>query len=68
MKAIAIAAGSDVPRYAIVGGVPAKTIKMRFTPKEIAQHEASLSRQGVIDPTDLTIPADESAGKLDQHG
>lgn len=31
----------DVPAYAIVGGVPAKTIKMRFTDAEIAQLEQS---------------------------
>ena len=27
----------DVPPYAIVGGVPAKTIRYRFTPQEIAK-------------------------------
>lgn len=38
-----VAAGSvvahDVPRYAIVGGVPAKVISMRFTEQEIIRHE-----------------------------
>lgn len=38
-----IAAGSvvtkDVPAYSIVGGNPAKLIKMRFSPNEILQHE-----------------------------
>lgn len=41
-----IAAGSvvtkDVPRYAIVGGVPAKILKMRFTPEQIMVHERIL--------------------------
>lgn len=41
-----IAAGSvvtkDIPRYAIVGGVPAKVIKCKFTEEEIIQHEKLL--------------------------
>lgn len=41
-----IAAGAvvtkDVPRYSIVGGVPAKVIKMRMTPEEIILHESKL--------------------------
>ena len=41
-----VAAGSvvvkDVPQYAIVGGVPAKVLKMRFTPEEIIEHERIL--------------------------
>lgn len=41
-----VAAGSvvtrDVPPYAIVGGNPAKTIKMRFTPEQILEHERLL--------------------------
>ncbi len=39
-----IAAGSlvikDVPPYSIVGGVPAKVIKMKWEEKEIEKHEA----------------------------
>lgn len=42
-----IAAGAvvtkDVPPYSIVGGVPAKVIKMRFTPEEIEEHERLLN-------------------------
>jgi acetyltransferase-like isoleucine patch superfamily enzyme len=38
-----IGAGSiitrDVPRYAVVAGVPARVIRMRFTPQEISEHE-----------------------------
>lgn len=41
-----IAAGSvvnkDVPRYAIIAGVPAKVIKMRFSEEQIAEHEEIL--------------------------
>jgi acetyltransferase-like isoleucine patch superfamily enzyme len=44
-----IAAGSvvtkDVPRYAIVAGVPSKIIKMRFSPEEILEHERILNNQ-----------------------
>jgi len=45
-----VAAGSvvtkDVPRYAIVGGNPAKVIKMRFTPAQIRDHERILTERG----------------------
>lgn len=45
-----IAAGAlvinDVPDYAIVGGVPAKVIRYRFSEAEIVEHERTLSRGG----------------------
>ena len=41
-----VAAGAlvtkDVPPYAIVGGVPAKVLKDRFTPEQIQEHERQL--------------------------
>jgi acetyltransferase-like isoleucine patch superfamily enzyme len=41
-----VAAGSivvkEVPPYAIVGGNPARVLKMRFTPEEIEAHESLL--------------------------
>ncbi len=41
-----VAAGSvvtrDVPPYAIVGGVPAKILRMRFSPPQIVEHEKLL--------------------------
>lgn len=41
-----VAAGAlvvkDVPPYAIVGGVPAKVLKYRFTPDQIRAHERQL--------------------------
>jgi acetyltransferase-like isoleucine patch superfamily enzyme len=41
-----VAAGAvvtrDVPRYAIVAGVPAREVGSRFTPAEIIRHEESL--------------------------
>jgi acetyltransferase-like isoleucine patch superfamily enzyme len=47
-----VAAGSvvleDVAPYAIVGGVPAKTLRMRFTPEQIAEHERLLNARGKL--------------------
>ena len=44
-----VAAGAlvvkDVPPYAIVGGVPAKVMKYRFTPDQIRAHERQLYRE-----------------------
>lgn len=34
----------DVPPYAIVGGIPAKIIKYRFSEEQILEHEKKLSR------------------------
>ena len=46
-----VAAGAVVnkstPRYSIVGGVPAKVLKMRFTPEQMKEHEAILYRKEV---------------------
>ena len=33
---------ADVPKYAIVGGVPARMLRMRFTAQEIETHERTL--------------------------
>lgn len=53
-----IAAGSvvncDVPRYAIVGGNPAKILKMRFSPGQIIEHEEKMVLKGIIPPEDKT--------------
>lgn len=42
-----VAAGAVVtksfPPYSIIGGVPAKLLKMRFTPEEIEMHERKLN-------------------------
>lgn len=52
-----VAAGAvvtvDIPPYAIVGGVPAKIIKFRWTPGEIIEHEAMLYN------SDQRIPPEE---------
>ena len=41
-----MAAGSVVTKscapYSIIGGVPAKVLRMRFTPEEIEEHERKL--------------------------
>ena len=43
-----IAAGAVVtkscPPYSIIGGVPAKVLKARFTPDEIKEHECKLAK------------------------
>jgi acetyltransferase-like isoleucine patch superfamily enzyme len=44
----------DVPRYAIVAGVPAKVVKMRFTPQQIIEHENILIGKGELNPADRT--------------
>ena len=48
-KGCIVAAGAVVnkstPPYSIVGGVPAKVLKMRFTPDEILEHERILKEQ-----------------------
>ena len=45
-----VAAGSvvahNVPPYAVVGGVPATLLKMRFSPAEIEEHERLLAGAG----------------------
>ena len=56
-----VAAGAvvfnDVPRYSIVAGVPARVMKMRFTPDEIARHEHLLGYSDkTINPLDITKP------------
>lgn len=45
-KGAIVAAGaivtSDVPEYSVVGGIPAKVIKMRFNEEELKQHKKML--------------------------
>jgi len=54
-----VAAGSvvtrDVPRYSVVAGVPARVVKMRFTPEQIVEHEELL---GYTDRTLLQAAAE----------
>lgn len=45
----------DVPPYAIVGGNPAKLIKMRFTPDEIEEHEKILAGQDGMKPPSIDL-------------
>lgn len=44
-----VAAGAVVTKsfapYSIIGGVPAKLLKMRFTPEQIEEHERKLDKQ-----------------------
>ena len=58
-----IAAGSvvrnDVPPYAIVAGVPAKLVRMRFTPMQIIEHENVLIENGEMLKKDRTIIPEE---------
>jgi acetyltransferase-like isoleucine patch superfamily enzyme len=54
-----VAAGAvvtrDVPRYAIVAGVPARQVGSRFSPEEITRHEAALGL-----PTSERTPIDDA--------
>lgn len=54
-----LAAGSlvnkDVPPYAIVGGVPAKILKYRFTESEIYEHESILINKDMMKEEERTI-------------
>lgn len=47
-----VAAGSlvlkDIPAYSIVGGVPAKILKYRFTPEQVFEHETILINRGLL--------------------
>ena len=44
-----VAAGAVVTKsfapYSIIGGVPAKLLKMRFTPEQFEEHERKLDKQ-----------------------
>jgi acetyltransferase-like isoleucine patch superfamily enzyme len=50
-----VAAGSvvtkDVPPYAVVGGCPAKFIKMRFDKEQIAEHEKIINQPSSVLPS-----------------
>lgn len=54
-----VAAGSlvlkDVPAYSIVGGVPAKVLKYRFTPAQVYEHETILINRGYLKEKERTI-------------
>ncbi len=64
-----IAAGAvvtrDVEPFAIVGGVPAKMLRMRFTPAQISNHDAMLAkappRHGALVMPDKPIAGDGRA-------
>lgn len=59
-----VAAGSvvtsDIPRYSIAAGVPARAVKQRFTREQIAQHERLLRYPEL---TNCQLP-----GKISDHG
>jgi acetyltransferase-like isoleucine patch superfamily enzyme len=54
-----VAAGSlvlkDIPAYSIVGGVPAKILKQRFTPAQVFEHETILINRGLLKSKERTI-------------
>lgn len=51
-KGAVVAAGSvvtkSIPAYSIAGGVPAKVLRMRFTPEEIIEHERILGLKNSV--------------------
>lgn len=50
-----VAAGAVVnrsfPPYSIIGGVPARLLKVRFNPEQIAEHEAKLRHVTIVAPS-----------------
>jgi acetyltransferase-like isoleucine patch superfamily enzyme len=54
-----VAAGSlvlkEVPPYSIVGGVPAKILKYRFSVEEIYNHESILITRGLMSEKERTV-------------